>query len=325
MKISVVIPTLAADEALTACLESLAAQTLREFEIIVVDNSGRGVSVPEGVRVMVNAENRGYGGAVNQGIRASEAPFLLALNDDTILEPDCLANLLAAMTQRREIGMCAPQIRLHPSGEMDSAGLRIAPDGASKQYGHGDAPSGHSRPREALLPSGCAALYRRDMLEETGLFAEDFFLYCEDTDLGLRARWKAWECVYVPRAVVHHRYSHSSGRASALKAYYAERNRWYLVVRNFPARDLWRVPWHTAVRYFWHWRYARRGQGKAAEFGASSSLAGIALRAAWDAFRHAPELWRQRREIQKHARLTPQQFSGLLRHYRISGRQVASL
>ena len=54
--------------------------------------------------------------------------------------------------------------------------------------------------RKALLPSGSAALYRRDMLDEIGLFDESFFLYCEDTDLGLRARWAGWECLYVPEA-----------------------------------------------------------------------------------------------------------------------------
>ena len=72
------------------------------------------------------------------------------------------------------------------------------------------------------------------MLDEIGLFDESFFLYCEDTDLGLRARWAGWECGYVPGAVVEHRYSHSAGRASPLKAYYVERNRLYTVIKNFP-------------------------------------------------------------------------------------------
>ena len=90
---------------------------------------------------------------------------------------------------------------------------------------------------DALLPSGSAALYRRKMLDEIGLFDETFFLYCEDTDLGLRARWAGWECVYVPGAVVEHRYSHSAGRASPLKAYYVERNRLYTAIKNLPSGD----------------------------------------------------------------------------------------
>src|SRR5260370_4683649 len=104
------------------------------------------------------------------------------------------------------------------------------------------------------------------MLEEIGLFDESFFLYCEDTDLGLRARWAAWECLYVPDAVVEHRYSHSAGKASGLKAYYVERNRLFLAVKNFPIPDLLLAPFYSAIRYFWHFVFAMQGRGKAADF-----------------------------------------------------------
>ena len=114
---------------------------------------------------------------------------------------------------------------------------------------------------------GSAAFYRREMLEEIGIFDESFFLYCEDTDLGLRARWAAWECLYVPDARVEHRYSHSAGKASALKAYYVERNRLFLAVKNLPFMDLLLAPFYTIARYFWHFVFALQGRGKAADFG----------------------------------------------------------
>jgi len=104
------------------------------------------------------------------------------------------------------------------------------------------------------------------MLDEIGLFDESFFLYCEDTDLGLRARWAAWECLYVPDAAVEHRYSHSAGKASGLKAYYVERNRLYLAVKNFPISDLLLAPFYSTIRYFWHFVFAMQGRGKAADF-----------------------------------------------------------
>src|SRR5260370_21202229 len=84
---------------------------------------------------------------------------------------------------------------MEADGRLDSAGMLVCPDGSSKQCGHLESPDKFPRRRHALLPSGCAALYRREMLDEIGLFDESFFLYCEDTDLGLRARWAAWECV----------------------------------------------------------------------------------------------------------------------------------
>ena len=89
--------------------------------------------------------------------------------------------------------------------------MLMAGDGSSKQRGHGRPPEDFPVAEEALFPSGSAALYRRAMLEEIGGFDAAFFLYCEDTDLGLRARWAGWKCLYVPEAVVEHHYSHSAG------------------------------------------------------------------------------------------------------------------
>ncbi len=142
------------------------------------------------------------------------------------------------------------------------------------------------REEEVLLPSASAALYRRSMLEEIGLFDEDFFLYCEDTDLGLRARWAGWKCIYVPEAVVDHHYSHSAGRASRLKAYYVERNRLFVVAKNFPARMLWAVPFATLARYWWHARIDRFGTRDSGPVSPGreqrrARLALIAIRAHW--------------------------------------------
>ncbi len=325
-------PTLAADDALDACLEALARQTLRDFEVIVVDNSGRrAVAARAGVQVIYNDANVGFGAAVNQGIRASAAMYVATLNDDAAPRPEWLAALVAAIEERHEIGMCASQIRLMGDGRVDSAGMLVCGDGSSKQFGHLDV-SGletgqPARRRHALLPSGCAALYKREMLDEIGLFDETFFLYCEDTDLGLRARWAAWECVYAPDAVVEHRYSYSAGRASPLKAYYVERNRLYLLAKNFPADMLWRAPFYSLARYFWHAVYAWRGQGTTAAYRqAGHSPAGLVVavvRAHAALLRNIGRLRKQRQQIRR--RLTARQFRRLLREHSIAPRKVAAL
>jgi GT2 family glycosyltransferase len=333
-KVTVVIPTLAAHSALAECLRSLEGQTFRDFEVIVVDNSGEGRAsqldeVRRRARVIENPRNLGFGAAVNQGIRDSSSPFVATINDDATAHPDCLENLLAAIEARYEIGMCAPQIRLSGRETLDSAGMLICRDGSSKQRGHLEACSAHARRRQVLLPSGCAAMYRRDMLDEIGLFDESFFLYCEDTDLGLRARWKLWECVYTPDAVVEHRYSHSAGAASALKAYYVERNRLFLVAKNFPLGDLLLSPFFSIARYFWHAAYLRKRQGKAAEFqhagGNVAELPAFALRAWLALIQAAPRLLRERRQIQRHGRASPKQYHRMLLSYSIGTRQVAAL
>jgi GT2 family glycosyltransferase len=225
--------------------------------------------------------------------------------------------------------MFASQVLLAGSAKLDSAGMLLAPDGSSKQRGHGEPPQQFAQCTKALLPSGSAALYRRRMLEEIGLFDESFFLYCEDTDLGLRARWAGWECVYVPGAIVEHRYSHSAGRASPLKAYYVERNRLYLAIKNFPGPMLARVPFASAARYFWHVISILSGRGKGAEFrdaGHSAALLPfLVLRAYAAALIRLPKLLSARRRIRATRRLTPRQFQALVAEHSISVEQVAAL
>ena len=327
-QVTVVVPTLAADDKLVHCLASLESQTYSSFEVVVVDNSGRQAVQPRArVRVIANDRNLGFGAAVNQAIRQSSAPFVAVLNDDAVADPGWIEALMAAIESQPDLGMCAPQIRLANDGRLDSAGMLLGLDGSSKQCGHLENPDSFAKPGEALLASGCAALYRREMLDEIGLFDESFFLYCEDTDLGLRARWAAWDCRYVPDAIVQHHYSHSSGKASALKAYYVERNRLFLAVKNLPARDLFAAPFYSIARYFWHVAYALQGRGKAAEFQAEGN-AGLqlplyVLRAYLTLLSRLPGLLKQRRRTKR--RLTSAQFHRLIRRFSIGPRQVAAL
>ena len=327
-RVTVVVPTIEADGALEECLRALERQTFQDFEVIVVDNSGRGAVGQRGrARVIANPKNVGFGAAANQGFRASSGPLVAVLNDDAAAEPGWLAALVAAAEAREDAGMFASKIRLAGDGRLDSAGMLLCGDGSSKQRGHLESPETYGRVQEVLLPSGCAAMYRREMLDEIGMFDEGFFLYCEDTDLGLRARWAGWECLYVPEAMVEHRYSHSAGKASALKAFYVERNRLFLVTKNFPPMDLLLAPFYSAARYFWHVAYAAAGRGKAAEFRSdgqgSARLAWCVIRAHVALLANFRALWRERRRIKR--RMTAKQFHRLTRRFSIGARQVAAL
>jgi GT2 family glycosyltransferase len=167
------------------------------------------------------------------------------------------------------------------------------------------------------------------MLDEVGLFDETFFLYCEDTDLGLRARWAGWECAYVPGAVVEHRYSHSAGRATPLKAYYVERNRLYTCIKNFPSWMAFIAFIASIGRYFWHCVSLIEGRGKAAEFRAAGFsavlLPFLVLRAHVAAAVRLPKLLARRRRIRRSAKITASEFRSLLKKHWIRIRQVAEL
>jgi GT2 family glycosyltransferase len=313
-------------------LESLRRQTRQDFEVIVIDNSGAGLAQRQGAartaRVIENGRNAGFGVAVNQGFSASTAPFLATLNDDTVAHPEWLEMLLRAIEPRPDVGMCASQVRFFGESRLDSAGMLVARDGSSKQRGHCRSPDDFPVTEEVLLPSGSAALYRRSMLQQIGGFDADFFLYCEDTDLGLRARWAGWKCLYVPNAVVEHHYSHSAGAASSLKAYYVERNRLFVLVKNFPAGMLPAAPFATVARYLWHLRYLLQGKGSAARFRAEGNagpkMLWYVVKAHAALIAHARRLWRARRSIQREARITPRVFRRLLRSHSISVRRVAA-
>jgi GT2 family glycosyltransferase len=326
--VTVVVATLAADDALADCLRSLEGQTFERFEVIVVDNSGRGCAIARRARILANDSNIGFGAAMNQGFRQSRTPLVATLNDDAVAHPKWLETLVAAAEKYPRAGMFAAEVRLNEK-QLDSAGMLIARDGSSKQRGHGEPPEKFANQQDALLPSGSAALYRRKMLDEIGMFDESFFLYCEDTDLGLRGRRAGWDCVYVAGAIVEHRYSHSAGRASPMKAYYVERNRLYTAIKNFPLSMLLVLPFAECARYFWHAVSILQGSGKAAEFRAAGysawRLPFLVFRAHLAALFRLPRLWRKRCGIAKAARLNAREFRALLKTHSIALRRVAAL
>ncbi len=328
-RLTVVIPTLTAGEKLVHCVKSLETQTRRDFDVVIVDNSGERLvrAMGLGVTVLENRRNVGFGAAINQGARATEAPYVASLNDDAMARPGWVEALLETMDRHPEAGMCASRVLLNEE-EMDSAGMLIAADGSSKQRGHGLVPEGFEEPAEVLFPSGSAAVYRRQMLNDIGGFDEDFFLYCEDTDLGLRARWAGWKCLYVPEAVVEHHYSQSAGKASPLKAYLVERNRQFVAWKNFPAGTLALAPFTTLARFVWHVVSLLCGEGTAAEFRREGNhpfqLIWIVVKAHLAVAASLFTLLRKRRAVLRKARISAMEFRRLIGKHSISAREVAA-
>ena len=142
------------------------------------------------LQVVTADRNLGFAAAVNLAWKRSSARLLATLNDDAEAHPEWLAALRREIERSEDIGMCASQVRQFGTELLDSAGMLIGFDGSSKQRGQGRSVQRYDKTADVLLPSASAALYRREMIEQIGWMDEDFFLYCEDTDLGLRARWK---------------------------------------------------------------------------------------------------------------------------------------
>jgi GT2 family glycosyltransferase len=223
--------------------------------------------------------------------------------------------------------MCASRIRLDGQDTLDSAGMLVCFDGNSKQRGSGQPARSFPASEDALLPSACAALYRRDMLMEVGLFDADFFLYCEDTDLGLRALWAGWRCRYAAHATASHHYSRTAGGVSPLKARFVERNRLWVAVKNFPLPLLAALPFVTLARYFWQFVALRRGQGQAGGFVRAGQsplrLVAIVILAHWETLLALPALLRKRAALRSRRVLRPAEFTALLQRHRITAQELA--
>ena len=204
--ISVIIANLNGEAYLPDCLQSLSNQTFRDFEVILVDNGSTDRSLDllkkdfPWVKVISLQKNTGFAQGNNIGFAASSAQYVATLNNDTIADRSWLQALYEAAKTDRSIGMVASKIFLGREGrEIDSAGMVLYPDGMSRQRGRGQEDNGQfDGIREVLFPSACAALYRHEMLKETGYFDEDFFLYCLALYYsGIRTPFRPGECCQV--------------------------------------------------------------------------------------------------------------------------------
>ena len=225
---------------LKPCLRSLQQQTFQDFEVIVVDNGSTDGSVQllatafGWVRLIRNRENRGFAAANNQAIRASNAPFVATLNNDTRPEPGWLDALMYAIESNPRVGSCASHMLFADRpGMINSAGIAIdrACIAWDRLGGQPDAP-GETTPQEVFGACAGAALYRRAMLDEIDLFDEDFFAYLEDVDLAWRAQAAGWCSLYVPAARVVHHHSGTAVEGSRFKGRLLGRNKIWLIAKN---------------------------------------------------------------------------------------------
>ncbi len=319
---------------LRACLESIERQHYRDFETIVVDNGSHDgsremIAADFGwVRLIENEENRGFCAGNNQAIRASSGDLVVLLNNDAEVEPDFLSRIVEAANDEPNTGMFATRVMMYDRpGVFDSTGLLVYPDGICRSRGWLEKDVGqYDEADEVLGPNGCAAVYRRSMLEDVGLFDERYFAYLEDLDLALRGQLRGWSCTYLPGAVVRHKKSMTSGYHSALKAYLVERNRIWNAVKLLPLRLLVLSPLYTIARYAAQAFAAASGRGMSSSFRRDYSrlrLAGILARAYAAAALGLPGAWRERRRIQRQRRLGALAVYMLMRRFRLPLAELA--
>ena len=333
--ISVIICNWNGRHLLEECLESLKKQSFRDFEVIVVDNGSTDGSVEllesnysDFAGLLKLDRNYGFAGGNNRGIEQSRGKYIVLLNNDTSADMRWLEELYNAMERGPEVGMCASKLLVYDQRDLiDAVGHLMYPDGLNRGRGRFEKDVGqYDRLEEVFFPPGCGAIYSRRMLDEIGLFDEDFFSYGDDTDIGLDGRLAGWKCLYVPGAVVYHKISGSAGRYSEFKAFHVERNRVWIAVKYFPTVPLILSVYHTAVRFALQAYGALAGKGASGKFADESSawrLVVVLFRAYCSALRGLPRMWSKRRQIRRLQRVSDKEFALWLRTYRISAREIA--
>lgn len=321
---------------LAECLDSLAAQSYRNFEVVLVDNGSVDGSVDyvrreyPWVKLVPLTDNSGFAEGNNQGLTHSAGDYLVTLNNDTWVDPFWLQGLVSVADAHPEVGMVGCRVCTYIDPErLDSLGVRICADGMSRGALRGARFSALGCPVVVpiLLPSACAALYKRTMVERIGFFDSDFFAYCEDTDLGLRGRLAGWGALLATEAVVWHKYSQTGGALSPFKLRLVERNHYWVVLKTFPLPLLALAPFMTIGRFFYQGLAFLRGSwrqcGGTKNQGAKpTALIGALLQGIWEALAGTPLMLARRRSFQPERRLSTVQVWKLFRQYRLSFREL---
>jgi GT2 family glycosyltransferase len=314
------------------CLDRVYRQDYRPYEVIVVDNGST-----EDISGMVSREfpdahllrsetNLGFAAGYNKGMRAAKGKYVAIVNNDVMVEPQWLQALVTVGESDERVGAIASVVLdAYEPSRVDSCGLGIALDGMSRQARRGQLVPRLDHPEAVLLPSGSACAFRREALDLAGLFDEDFFFYCEDTDLGLRLRWAGYTAVVAPGAVVEHHYSQTFGAYSLKKVFWVERNHLWVVLKDFPL-VLW--PLLPAVTA---WRFVVQAQAIATSSGdlrgfteaaGSKAVAMTILRAYAAALAGAPNMLRKRHALATRKRITSGQMARLIWSFRVSTREI---
>ena len=333
--LSVIIPNWNGKHFLEECIDSLKEQTFSDFEAILVDNGSTDGSVEfaekrygDFIRIIRNKKNIGFTGGNNVGIQAARGEYIVLLNNDTWAEPTWLEELVKATHLDLPIGMWASKVcSYYKRNQIEAVGELIYWDGLSRSRGQYEQDRGqYEEMEEIFFPPGCGGMYRRAVFEEIGLFDEEFFAYADDAEIGIRARLAGWRCVLVPRAILYHKNSGSTGQYSPFKAFYVERNRFWITLKYFPLPLLFLSIFLTFYRFAFQAYGALVHRGAAGKFTRNYSplrLIGVLLKAYGSGFRSLPRMWKKRKMLRPLRKVSYGEIFSWFRRFGIKAKEIS--
>jgi GT2 family glycosyltransferase len=248
-KISVIIPNYNGAAYLGACLDSLASQSEKDFETIMVDNGSADNSVALAQNHMLKPKiirlekNHGFSGAVNRGIAQAQADLIAVFNNDAVAEEKWLSRLAGCVAQHMDMDFFASLVlRMDNREVIESAGVGYSIQGRPQAIFEDELFPGKVAGMEVFLASGAAMLVRKRLFEKVGMLDEDYFAYLEDVDLFLRARLAGLKGMLAEGAVAYHRGASTvlgdrpgpKRMESKERVFLISRNRFYLLWDDVP-------------------------------------------------------------------------------------------
>lgn len=244
MKVSVVTPNYNGERFLKAFFESLENDSECIGEVIIVDNGSedgskefiKNASFTFPVKLIENDENRGFAPAVNQGIANARHEYIFSLNNDTEVRKGSIKHLVETISSGDDIfSVQAKMLQYDNKDLIDDVGDEYNLLAWTKKTGENHRSDEYVEVREIFSSCAGAALYRKSLLDELGMFDDNFFAYMEDVDLAIRSKINGYRNLLCPQAVVYHIGSATSGsRYNEFKVRLAARNNVWVVYKNIP-------------------------------------------------------------------------------------------
>jgi GT2 family glycosyltransferase len=291
-------------------LTSLREQTTRDFDVTVVDNGSTDGTLaylqeewPE-VGAVPLPENVGYAGAANRGIEATSGEHVAFLNDDMELEPEWIERLAAELDQDPRLGVVTSKVMFDDDRTLIyQAGYEFYTYGWCSTRGVHEVDDGQY---DLRLPSvggtGAGSIYRRAALERAGGFDDDYFMYCEEVDLGLRLLMAGYTGLYIPAPVAFHVAGAKTGKTPELPRRLLYRNQLLTLVKDVPWSILWRALPKVLMFLHYQYRVERR-----------NGVPQVALGAYAEFLKMLPAALLKRRRVMRRRVISNPEFRSMLR------------